>query len=180
MSKYKDFEQIKIRTILRRLRLKVVQSILQRCERHPLKLCGAGCIFQEGLEECRDDVVGSLIQVSSSSWLSAGSRLEPNNGLQVPEEVCDLIPHKSCQLATKLLPRLTPVQKVIITHSWKWWMETNRATQAAFWNFSLPQCTMNLFSQCTLHFPPQCTIVPRQTCSVSHAPQRVRTQQVSL
>ena len=55
--------------------------------------------------------------------------------LQVPEEVCDLIPQKSCQLATKLLPRLTPIKKVskkiISTHSWKW-LGNNRAAEAAF------------------------------------------------
>ena len=37
--------------------------LLYRCERHPLKLCGAGCILQEGLQQCHDHVVGSLIQV---------------------------------------------------------------------------------------------------------------------
>ena len=100
--------------------------LLYRCERHPLKLCGAGCIFQEGLQQCHDHVVGALIQVFDQEadfsfvpfifvMCRAGQStydLDVDLPDQVPEEVCDLIPHKSCKLGTKLLPRLSPLQKV--------------------------------------------------------------------
>jgi hypothetical protein len=60
-----------------------------KCERRPLKLCGAGCVYEEGREECRDELVAAVIEV--------------------PREVCDLLPHKTCRLATKLVPQLKPV-----------------------------------------------------------------------
>ena len=60
-----------------------------RCERLPLKLCGAGCVFEEGDKECRDEVVGA--------------------SAKVPQEVCDLNPQKRCRLATKLVPQLQAV-----------------------------------------------------------------------
>ena len=59
------------------------------CQRIPLKLCGAGCVFKEGLEECHDDIVTTVVEV--------------------PEELCELQPHKTCRHVTKLVPRLKPV-----------------------------------------------------------------------
>ena len=58
------------------------------CEKIPVEICGAGCTTQEGPEECHDktrDVV-----------------------TEVPEEVCDLNPQKTCRFATRLVPSLRP------------------------------------------------------------------------
>lgn len=46
-----------------------------KCEKLPVEICGAGCVFQEGAEECHDKVIASLVDV--------------------PEEVCDLNPQKN-------------------------------------------------------------------------------------
>ena len=59
------------------------------CQRLPLKLCGAGCVFEEMEEECRDEVVEA--------------------SMQVPHEVCDLEPVKRCSMETRLVPRLEAV-----------------------------------------------------------------------
>merc|ERR1719201_1932805 len=48
------------------------------CEKLPVEICGAGCVSEEGPEECHDKTVVSL--------------------LDVPEEVCDLNPQKTCSL----------------------------------------------------------------------------------
>lgn len=53
-----------------------------------MEICGNGCTTEEGPEECHDKDVDSLIDV--------------------PEEVCDLNPQKTCRFATKLVPRLKP------------------------------------------------------------------------
>ena len=58
------------------------------CEKLPVEICGAGCSFEEGPEECHEKVIASLVDV--------------------PEEQCDLNPQKTCRLVTKLVPRLTP------------------------------------------------------------------------
>ena len=58
------------------------------CEKLPIEICGAGCTTQPGTEECHDKTVVSL--------------------LDVPEEVCDLNPQKTCRLQTKLVPSLKP------------------------------------------------------------------------
>merc|ERR1719273_2596213 len=58
------------------------------CEKLPVEICGAGCTYEEGDEECHDKVIASLVDV--------------------PEEVCDLNPQKTCRLQTKLVPRLKP------------------------------------------------------------------------
>ena len=58
------------------------------CEKLPVEICGAGCTTEEGPEECHDktrDVV-----------------------TEVPEEVCDLNPQKTCRFATRLVPSLRP------------------------------------------------------------------------
>merc|ERR1712066_1013820 len=54
------------------------------CEKLPIEICGAGCTYEEGEEECHDKVIASLVDV--------------------PEEVCDLNPQKTCRFITKLVP----------------------------------------------------------------------------
>jgi len=61
------------------------------CEKLPVKICGRGCVTEEGPEECHEKQVDSLIDV--------------------PEEVCDLNPQKTCRLQTKLVPSLKPKQE---------------------------------------------------------------------
>ncbi len=58
------------------------------CEKLPVEICGAGCSTQEGAEECHEKVITSL--------------------LDVPEEVCDLNPQKTCRFVTRLVPKLAP------------------------------------------------------------------------
>ncbi len=58
------------------------------CEKLPVEICGAGCITEEGAEECHEKVIASLVDV--------------------PEEVCDLNPQKTCRFQTKLVPSLKP------------------------------------------------------------------------
>ncbi len=58
------------------------------CEKLPVEICGAGCVTEEGPEECHNKQVASLVDV--------------------PEEVCDLNPQKTCRFQTKLVPRLKP------------------------------------------------------------------------
>merc|ERR1712066_288970 len=48
------------------------------CEKLPVEICGAGCTFEEGPEECHDKVLTSLVDV--------------------PEEHCDLNPQETCIL----------------------------------------------------------------------------------
>merc|ERR1712038_1168994 len=57
------------------------------CEKLPVEICGAGCVFVEGDEECHEKVITSLVDV--------------------PEEVCDLNPQKLCKFVAKLVPRET-------------------------------------------------------------------------
>jgi len=64
------------------------------CEKLPTELCGAGCTYEEGLEECHDKVVTTLVDV--------------------PEEVCDLNPQKTCRYVTKLVPKLKPKHECTI------------------------------------------------------------------
>jgi len=61
------------------------------CEKLPVEICGRGCVNQEGPEECHEKEVDSLVDV--------------------PEEVCDLNPQKTCRLQTKLVPSLKPKQE---------------------------------------------------------------------
>merc|ERR1719244_815022 len=58
------------------------------CKKLPIEICGAGCVFEEGEEECHEKEVDTLVEV--------------------PEESCDLNPQKTCRLATKLVPSLSP------------------------------------------------------------------------
>jgi len=64
------------------------------CEKLPVEICGAGCIYEEGAEECHDKVIASLVDV--------------------PEEVCDLNPQKTCRFVTKLVPKLSPKHECTI------------------------------------------------------------------
>merc|ERR1711892_1435985 len=64
------------------------------CEKLPVEICGAGCVFEEGEEECHDKVLASVVDV--------------------PEEVCDLNPRKTCRFRTKLVPRLKPTHQCTI------------------------------------------------------------------
>merc|ERR1712038_1116632 len=61
------------------------------CEKLPVEICGAGCVTEEGDEECHDKTITSLIDV--------------------PEEVCDLNPQKTCKFQTKLVPKLKPAHE---------------------------------------------------------------------
>ena len=64
------------------------------CEKLPIEICGAGCTYEEGEEECHDKVIASLVDV--------------------PEEVCDLNPQKTCRFVTKLVPKLAPKHECTI------------------------------------------------------------------
>merc|ERR1711997_822836 len=64
------------------------------CEKLPVEICGAGCVTTEGDEECHDKTITSLIDV--------------------PEEVCDLNPQKTCKFQTKLVPKLKPAHECTI------------------------------------------------------------------
>ena len=59
-----------------------------KCEKQPIEICGAGCVVEEAPEECHDKLVVSVIDI--------------------PEEICDLTPQKTCRFMTKLVPKLTP------------------------------------------------------------------------
>ena len=64
------------------------------CEKLPIEICGAGCVTEEGPEECHEKTITSLIDV--------------------PEEVCDLNPQKTCKFQTKLVPKLKPAHECTI------------------------------------------------------------------
>jgi hypothetical protein len=64
------------------------------CEKLPVKICGRGCVLEEGPEECHEKQIDSLVDI--------------------PEEVCDLNPQKTCRLQTKLVPSLKPKQECTI------------------------------------------------------------------
>ena len=59
-----------------------------RCEKLPVEVCGAGCAYEKGAEECHVKVITSVFPI--------------------PEEVCDLNPEKTSRFTTKLVPLLTP------------------------------------------------------------------------
>jgi hypothetical protein len=65
-----------------------------RCEKLPIEVCGAGCVVEEGPEECHEKELTNLIDV--------------------PEEVCDLNPQKTCRLQTRLVPSLKPQHECTI------------------------------------------------------------------
>ena len=65
-----------------------------KCEKLPIEICGAGCITEEGEEECHDKTITTLVDV--------------------PEEVCDLNPQKVCKFQTELVPKLKPSHECTI------------------------------------------------------------------
>ena len=65
-----------------------------KCENHPIEICGAGCVTQEGEEECHEKTLTSVIDV--------------------PEEHCDMNPKTTCQLQTKMVPKLKPIHECTI------------------------------------------------------------------
>ena len=65
-----------------------------KCEKLPTELCGAGCSYEEGQKECHEKILTSLVDI--------------------PEEVCDLNPQKTCRYATKLVPKLKPEHECTI------------------------------------------------------------------
>ena len=65
-----------------------------KCEKQPVDICGAGCVVEEGPEECFDKTVLSL--------------------LDIPEEICDLNPQKTCKFQTRLVPKLKPEHECTI------------------------------------------------------------------
>ncbi len=65
-----------------------------KCEKLPIEICGSGCTTTEGAEECHNKEITSLIDV--------------------PEEICDLNPQKTCKLQTKLVPSLKPEHECTI------------------------------------------------------------------
>ena len=76
------------------------------CEKLPVEICGAGCVFEEGEEVCHEKVLTSLVDV--------------------PEEVCDLNPQKTCRLTTKLVPRLKPTHSPKTLHT-RWCLDPTPA-----------------------------------------------------
>merc|ERR1712106_382666 len=64
------------------------------CEKLPVEICGAGYTFEEGPEECHDKVLASIVDV--------------------PEEVCDQNPQKTCRYVAKLVPSLSPEHQCTI------------------------------------------------------------------
>ena len=65
-----------------------------KCEKLPVRICGAGCVTEEGPEECHDKDIDTIVDV--------------------PEEMCDLNPQKTCRLVTRLVPSLNPQQECTI------------------------------------------------------------------
>merc|ERR1712098_7433 len=65
-----------------------------KCEKLPVDVCGAGCVLEEAAEECHDKEIDTLVDV--------------------PEEVCDLNPQKTCRLVTRLVPSLKPRKECTI------------------------------------------------------------------
>jgi hypothetical protein len=64
------------------------------CQKLPVRICGAGCVTEEGPEECHDKQIPTLVDV--------------------PEETCDLNPQKTCRLVTRLVPSLEPKRECTI------------------------------------------------------------------
>ena len=62
-----------------------------KCEKIPLEVCGQGCVTEEGDEECHQKNVDILVDV--------------------PEEICDITPQKTCRHVTKLVPSLRPTKE---------------------------------------------------------------------
>ena len=59
-----------------------------------MEICGQGCVIEEGEEERHDKQIDTLVNI--------------------PEEVCDLNPQKTCRLVTRLVPSLNPKMECTI------------------------------------------------------------------
>ena len=59
-----------------------------------MEICGAGCTYEEGQQNCHMKTVASFVDT--------------------PEEVCDLNPQKTCRHVTKLVPKLAPSHECTI------------------------------------------------------------------
>ena len=81
------------------------------CEKLPVEICGAGCSYEEGPEECHDKMTANLVDV--------------------PEEVCDLNPQKTCRYMTKLVPRLVPEHQCTIVPKETCILKFSQPTQVA-------------------------------------------------
>ena len=80
-----------------------------QCEKLPLEICGAGCITEEGNEECHNKEGILLI----CSYFLIMFRVVfclclVDTVIDVPEEICDLNPQKTCRFVTRLVPQLKP------------------------------------------------------------------------
>merc|ERR1711874_899114 len=64
------------------------------CEKLPVDICGQGCVIEEGEEECHDKQIDTVVDI--------------------PEEICDLNPQKTCRLVTRLVPSLKPERECTI------------------------------------------------------------------
>ena len=68
-----------------------------KCEKIPVDICGRGCDTREGDQECHEEQVDTVVEV--------------------PQEFCDIIPHKICSQVTKLLPQLKPSRECTMVPS---------------------------------------------------------------
>ena len=68
-----------------------------KCVPVPVPVCGSGCRTEEAEEDCREEVVDTIIEV--------------------PKEQCDIIPRKICSQVTKLVPNLKPSQECTMVPS---------------------------------------------------------------
>jgi len=74
--------------------LKTKFNPVTKCEKVPQELCGpSGCGFRPGPEICHDEVKTVVTDI--------------------PQEVCDLQPRRSCEHVTKLVPKLSPVEECV-------------------------------------------------------------------
>ena len=64
------------------------------CQKLPTEKCPAGCVQQGGVDECHEKTVTTSVEV--------------------PEEVCNINPLKTCREATKLVPKLEPTQECTV------------------------------------------------------------------
>ena len=83
-----------------------------QCERLPVEVCGAGCTFEEGPEDCHEKVEqGDFPQLGIKFLVQSSMFQVVASVVSVPEEVCDLNPQKICRFTTKLVPKLTPQEE---------------------------------------------------------------------
>lgn len=64
------------------------------CQKLPVEICGQGCVVEEGEEECHDKQIDTVVDI--------------------PEEICDLNPQKTCRFVTRLVPSLKPERECTI------------------------------------------------------------------